>query len=109
SPDLLKDPDFTTNLGKIKQRTLRLRVEKVQNSGDSRQAAILYMQLAERFPKDPEIDQILYNAGINFERARLIGLAITARQRLIEVAPTSPLAKKAIYRVGQNFQAIAAY
>lgn len=108
-PDFTKDKDFDETLKKIKASLLRKRIEVVENKGDHRQAAKLYLQLAERYPDDPKIAEIYYNAAINFERARLIGLAIQAREKLISMKPDDPLAKKAIYRVGQNFQFIAAY
>src|SRR5581483_8303411 len=44
-----------------------------------------------------------------FERAKLIGLAIQARQQLIKIKPDSTLAKKAIYQIGRNYQDIAAF
>ncbi|MCS6914798.1 MAG: tetratricopeptide repeat protein [Myxococcales bacterium] len=109
SPDLLRDKEFEAQLKKIKLATLRKRVEETEKAGDYRQCGVLYLQLADRYPDDPRIDEVYYNAGICFERARLIGLAIQAREKLISLKPDSQYAKRAIYRVGQNFQQIAAY
>jgi tetratricopeptide (TPR) repeat protein len=52
---------------------------------------------------------MLYNAAINFEAAHLLGRAIQVRTVLIDRYPESPLSKKAVYLIGQNFQALAYY
>lgn len=109
SAQLTKDPDFKAQMEKIKAGALRLRVQETEKAGDHRQCGILYLQLADRYPSDPKIDELFFNAGVCFEKARLIGLAIQAREKLISTKPDSPLSKRAIYRVGQNFQSIAAY
>ncbi|MFO0574583.1 MAG: tetratricopeptide repeat protein [Polyangia bacterium] len=108
-PDLTKDKEFDDQLKRIKGSLLRKRVEVLEKNGEHRTAGVLYLQLAERYPDDPKLAELLYNAAVNFEKANLIGLAIQAREKLISTKPDDPLAKKAIYRVGQNFQFIAAY
>jgi len=108
-PDLVKDKEFDDQMKKIKASLLRKRVEVTERNGDYRTAGKLYLQLAERYPDDPKIAELYYNAAVNFEKSRLIGLAIQARDKLISTKPDDPLAKKAIYRLGQNFQFIAAY
>lgn len=56
-----------------------------------------------------QIDEVLWNAALEYEAANLLGKAISRRKVLIEKLPDSPLAKKAIYLVGANYHAIAAY
>ena len=55
------------------------------------------------------MDEMLYNAAINFEAAHLLGRAIQVRTVLIERFPESKLSKKVVYLIGQNFQALAYY
>ena len=55
------------------------------------------------------MDEMLYNAAINFEAAHLLGRAIQVRTVLIDRYPESQLSKKAVYLIGQNFQALAYY
>ncbi|MBK8168914.1 MAG: hypothetical protein IPK60_01060 [Sandaracinaceae bacterium] len=47
--------------------------------------------------------------AIYYEAMHLVGKAIRARQRLIQTFPTSALARKARYLLGQNFHALAFY
>jgi len=108
-PDLTKDQEFDQSLKKIKGSLLRIRVEALEKSGDHRGAGKAYLQLAERYPDDPKIAELYYNAAINFDRSNLVGLAIQAREKLISIKPDDPLAKKAIYRIGQSFAFIASY
>ncbi len=108
-PDLTKDQDFDQSLKKIKGGLLRLRIEAVEKTGDHRQAGKLYLQLADRYPNDPKIADIYYNAAVNFDKSKLIGLAIQAREKLIQIKPDDPLSKKSIYRIGQSFAFIASY
>ena len=96
----------------LKCKLLRKRIEDVEKSGKNyREAAVQGIRLAERCSenKDVKLDEVYYNAAINFERAKLIGLSIRAREELIKRFPDSPLAKKAIYQIGGNYQAIAYY
>jgi tetratricopeptide (TPR) repeat protein len=108
-PDLTKDQEFLDQLNKIKAGLLRKKVEIMERNKEYRTAGALYLQLAEQYPNDPKIDELLFNAAINFGQANLIGLSIQAFDKLITTKPDSPLAKRAIYRVGQNYQSVAAY
>ena len=108
-PELTKDKDFEDQLKKIKAGLLRKRVEVMEKNKEYRTAGALYLQLAERYPDDPKLDELLFNAALNFGQANLIGLSIQAYDKLITARPDSPLSKRAIYRIGQNYQSVAAY
>ena len=57
-------------------------------------------------------EEILYNAAKAFQAARLIASAIKARRILIDPKyhlDQTEIAKKAVYEIGGNFQAIAVY
>ncbi len=108
APELMKDPEFKVQLSKLKAGTIRKRIADLEVN-NPKEAATLYIQLATDYPDDPKIDEVYYNAGVLFGKAKLIGLAIQARQQLIKIKPDSTLAKKAIYEIGRNYQEIAAY
>ena len=57
-------------------------------------------------------DEVLYNAARAFQAARLIAKSIAVRKILIDPKynlNTTELAKKAVYEIGGNYQAIAVY
>lgn len=109
SPELTRDADFKSAMSKIKANTIWRHIEELEKAKQYREAATLYVQLATDYPDHPRIDEIYYNAAIDFERANLVGLAIKQRQMLLKAKPDTALAKKAIYLIGRNFQSIAAY
>lgn len=108
-PELTKDAEFKTNLSKIKAGTIRRHIEELEKDKKYKEAAYQYNRLATEYPDDPKIDEVLYNAAVLFEKAKLIGNAIKMREALIKQKPDSTLAKKAIYLIGRNYQDIAAY
>jgi tetratricopeptide (TPR) repeat protein len=87
----------------------RKKAEAHQTKKEFREAAYTYVNLFRKYPECGKLDEVLYNAALNFEAAKLIGRAIKVRTVLIEKFPDSALAKKAIYLVGANFQALALY
>ncbi|MFO0693535.1 MAG: tetratricopeptide repeat protein [Polyangiales bacterium] len=93
----------------------RKRAEALQSAGRFREAAQAYIALFRRnrtLPADQQcgaMDEILYNAAINYESAHLVGKAIRVRRALIGAYPESPLSKRAIYFVGANYHALAYY
>lgn len=110
TPTLIdKDAAFKQQLAALKVSSIRLEIQETEREGKYKEAGTLYNELANDHPDDPRLDEVLFNEAVSFEKARLIGLAINARQQLIKARPDSPLAKKAFYLVGRNYQDIAAY
>lgn len=98
----------------LRCNTLRKKAETLQAARDHKGAASAYVGLYRRFYAHPDqcggrMDEVLWNAALNFEAARLLGRAIRVRTVLIEKFPESELAKKAIYLVGANYHALAFY
>ncbi len=106
---LSQDADFHTQCEKIQANIGRMYIEAAEKDQKFLKAAELYVQLANDHPDDPKIAEVLYNAAIDFERAKAFGRAIKARQDLIERKPDDPLAKKAIFQLGRAYANIAAY
>lgn len=104
-----KDAQLKQLCGSIKAGIKRKEIEQLEDTKNYREAAIAQKKLAEDNPTDPKWDEIVYNSAINFERAHLIGSAIVMRELLIEKKPDSPLAKKAIYQVGRNYQDVVVF
>jgi tetratricopeptide (TPR) repeat protein len=88
---------------------LRKKAEAHQSRREFREAARTYVRIAREFRECGRLDEVLYNAAINYEAARLVGRAIRAREVLIERFPDSEFSKRAYYLVGANYHALAIY
>ena len=93
----------------VHREVINAPAEIYQKTGEFKKAAATYVRIFRRHEECGEMDEMLYNAAINFEAAHLLGRAIQVRTVLIERYPESPLSKKAVYLIGQNFQALAYY
>jgi tetratricopeptide (TPR) repeat protein len=87
----------------------RKKAEAHQAKKEFRDAAYTYVNIFRKYQECGKLDEVLYNAAINFEASKLIGRAIKVRGVLIEKFPESNLAKKALYLTGANYQALALY
>ncbi len=88
---------------------VRKRAESFEAKKEFKRAAATYVTLFRSYQSCGRLDEVLYNAAINFEAARLLGRAIQVRKVLIDRYKDSPLAKKAVYLIGANFHAMAFY
>ncbi len=128
-----KNAEQCTTLNKIQVDILRLKAQKLVERADKEggkdaislyeKAGTSYYEMFRRYCKDPvnagqapqaeKCDEIVYNAARAFQAARLIAKAITARRELLafdeKTKGNSPLAKRATYEIGGNYQAIAVY
>jgi len=128
-----KNAENCTNLNKVQVDLLRLKAEgKIAKANTEQGAAALssfedagnsYFEMFRKYCQDPvaanqqpqaeRCDEIVYNAAKAFQAARLVAKAITARKALLEfdarTKMNSPWAKKAVYEIGGNYQAIAVY
>jgi TolA-binding protein len=87
-----------------------------------RTAAQLYLDMWEKYGREPcekgqkdaceRNDEVLYNAAKAFQAARLLAKSIAVRKILINPKYNlheTALAKKSVYEIGGNYQAIAVY
>ena len=115
SPDAIDEhPDLCGVLTKLRCNVLRKQAEAYANNGQHKKAAAMYIRIFRRHQECAQeegfaMDEVLWNAAIHFEAARLLGRAIQVRNVLIERYSESQYAKRAIYLVGANFHALAFY
>jgi tetratricopeptide (TPR) repeat protein len=102
-------PDLCSVLDQLRCDTLRLQAEAAQREERYRDAATTYVTIAREHRECGRLDEVLYNAAINYEAARLLGRAIRVRTILIRNFPESELARRAVYLVGANYHALAIY
>jgi TolA-binding protein len=131
---LKKNEEQCGILNHIQSDILRLKVEhlveKLDKEGGSaealrgyEQAGTQYLDLYRKYCETPirnghqpsadqKCDELVYNAAKSFQAGRLLAKAIAARMVLLNPMnhmDKSPLAKKAVYEIGGNYQAIAVY
>jgi tetratricopeptide (TPR) repeat protein len=104
-----KDPEFKKQLEKLEAASERKAAEELQKTAKYRECGERYAQIANKYQDDPRWAELLYNAAICYEAAKLIGMAISIRNTLIKVKPGDKLAQKAMYMVGANYHALAWY
>ena len=128
-----KNAEQCTMLNKIQVDIVRLKAQKLVETADKtggrdalsmyEKGGTAYFETFRRYCQDPvnngqapqaeKCDEIAYNAARAFQAARLVAKAITARRALLaydeKTKGNSPLAKKAVYEIGGNYQAIAVY
>jgi tetratricopeptide (TPR) repeat protein len=64
---------------------------------------------AESLPESPKHATRLYDAGLCFSKARLIGQAVKVRNMLIEKHPTDKLSQKALHQIAAGYHQLAYY
>jgi tetratricopeptide (TPR) repeat protein len=101
--------DLCPVLETIRCQLRRKQAELFERNHQYREAAGIYRDIYVQFENCGDKDQLLWNAALNLEAANLVGLAIQARQNLIRLHPDSPLASKAVYLIGANYQSLAFY
>ena len=126
-----KNEEQCTTLTKIQCDIERLKAEKTVELADKggpnalrlyEQAGNDYISIWRKYGEEPlrnrmapqceRLDEVVYNGARAFQAGRLIAKSIQARLILINPQnglDKSPLAKKAIYEIGGNYQAIAVY
>ncbi len=102
-------PDLCGTLSTLQCQVRRKEAETYEKTQQFKKAAATYVRIFRRHQECGEMPEMLYNAAINFEAAHLLGRAIQVRTVLTEQYPENPLSKKAVYLIGQNFQALAYY
>lgn len=99
--------DLKGRCATLKGQIERKRVEQMQAEKRWRACGEGYAKLANKYQDDARWAELLYNAAICYEAAKLIGQAINARRTLIKVKPDDRLSQKAVLMIGQNYHALA--
>ena len=98
---------------KIRCEIKRKKAEALQANRSFLDAAHSYVNIYRECQDDPvagaKMDEVLWNAAINYEAAYSIGRAIRVRKKLIEKFPESILAKRALFLLGESYRALALY
>jgi len=93
----------------IRQQADFNRCYEYEQTRQHRMAGDCFLSYVERFPTTPLKDKALIAAGANFFKARLIEKSLEMNVRLYTEMPSSPLAPKAFYNVGETYRRLAVY
>ena len=103
-------PDICGTLETLQCQVRRKQAEAYEGSKHYKEAAATYVRIFKQNKEEcGKMDEVLYNAAINFEAARLLGRSIQVRKVLVDRFPKSPWAKQAVYLTGANYHALAYY
>lgn len=108
-PDLMKDPEFQKQMVQIKTDSYVAEGKRYEAAGNFKECGISMLAAAESLPDHPDHATRLYDAGVCFTNARLIGQAIKSREELIKTHPKNPLAQRALYQIAAGYHQLAAY
>ncbi len=102
-------PDLCPTIDQLQCDVLRLEAESIAHAGDHAVSARRYVAIARDHATCGRRDEMLWNAAIEYEAARLLGRAIQVRQALVDGFPNSDLAHRAAYLLGASYHALAIY
>jgi TolA-binding protein len=101
--------DLAQRLDTLKAQSMRKAAEQLEKGGNHVACGEAYREIFNRSPTADGMDEVLFNAGVCYEKGKSLGLAINMRQQLIKRFPKSHLAKKALVLLGNNYGSIAYY
>ena len=90
-------------------KTKRKVAEQLEKEGKHLACGQAYLDIYNTNPDGDGMDEVLYNAGVCFEDAKSIGLAIQMYEILNKRFPKSSQTQKALVRMGNAYGAIAYY
>ena len=110
--NLMKDEEFASQIKGLKVGVLRKKAEALNTRKRFKEAAEVYIDVYRNYKgvyDDRGMCEVLFNAAINMEAARLVMPAIKVREKMIELYPNCEHSKKAAYFIGQNYHALQVF
>ncbi len=109
NPILMKDEEFRKQMVSLKTDSLVAEAKQYEKDKNYKECGISFIAAAETLPEHKDHAQRLYNAGLCFQNAHLIGQAIKAREELIKDHPNDPLAQRALFQIASGYHQLAYY
>jgi hypothetical protein len=110
--NLMKDEEFGAQIKGLKVGVLRKKAESLNARKRFKEAAEVYVDIYRNYKgvyDDRGMCEVLFNAAINMEAARLVMPAVKVREKMIELYPDCEHSKKASYFIGQNYHALQVF
>lgn len=109
NPVLMRDEEFKKQMVSLKTDSLVVEAKQFEKDKNYKECGLSFLQAAETIPDHAKHAERLFNAGVCFQNARLVGQAIKARQELIEKHPNDPLAQRAMFQIAAGYHQLAYY
>ena len=109
NPVLMKDQEFRKQMVSLKTDSLVAEAKQYEKEKNYKECALSYLAAADTIPDHKDHAQRLYNAGVCFQNARLIGQAIKAREQLAHDHPKDILAQRALFQIASGYHQLAYY
>ncbi len=109
NPVLMKDQEFRKQMVSLKTDSLVAEAKQYEKEKNYKECGISFVAAAETIPDHKDHAQRLYNAGLCFQNARLVGQAIKAREQLIAAHPKDTLAQRALFQIASGYHQLAYY
>lgn len=107
--DLMQNEEFASQVKQLKVGVLRKKAEALTKRKQFRESAKIYLTIYREYAAqhtEQGMCEVLFNAAINMEAARLVMPAIKVREKMINAYPDCEHTKKAAFYIGQNFHAL---
>ncbi|HET9452537.1 MAG TPA: hypothetical protein VFO83_16725, partial [Aggregicoccus sp.] len=104
--DRLASGPFRDQLAKLIEQSSFKLVNQLEAKGEYARAAEAYLTFVAEFPKSEIADKALYNASVDFFKAKMVDRSIQTRQRIIQSYPRSSFIPACIYANAEAFEAI---
>ncbi len=103
--------DFCRRVEELQCQVLRKKAESLHGTGRFAESAREYVQIVRTHRECGRLDEMLYNAAIEYDAAFLLGRAMRVRERLVQIflPRNSPWAQRALYRLAGNNHAIQVF
>ncbi len=93
----------------IKRTSMRMAAQQLEADGQYFECGSAYVNIFQTYPEGEDTHEIIFNAGVCYEKAKAFQNAITMREYLVVNFPDKKEAKMSLFALGANYSAIAEY
>ncbi len=103
--------DQKGRLEMLKRQSMRRKAENLEKNGKYYECGTAYVDIFQRYANagGSDMHEVLYNAGVCFEKAKAFQNAIIIREELVKRYPKENTAQKSLYALGANKAAIGEF
>ncbi len=108
-PELMKDASFGKEMTSLKSDTYAMEAKNYEKVKNYKECGRSMEASADTLPEHAQHPERLWDAGVCYQNAHLIGQALRMRVALIKAHPKNPLAQRALFQVASGYHQLAFY